>query len=184
MPDTVNSDVILKAKRGDIDAIALIYRRFNLDIFRYLFYRVNNQQAAEDITSDVFLRMIQSLPNYRLQGSPFQAWLFRIAHNLAIDFSRKASNRNQTQLTKDLVANDPDPAQVSERNLTSERLNLALTELGQDQRDVIALRFVVCLSIADTALVLNKSQDAVKGLQRRALTALRNLLTDLEVHNV
>jgi RNA polymerase sigma-70 factor (ECF subfamily) len=85
MQDTISSDVIERARQGDIAAVGIIFRHFHLGIYRYMHYRVYDHQAAEDLTSDVFIRMIKSLPRYRPQGIPFQAWLYRIAHNLLID---------------------------------------------------------------------------------------------------
>ena len=184
MPDALSSDVILNATRGDAAAVGMIYRRYHLSIFRYLVYRVNNQQEAEDLTSEVFVRMLGSLSRYRLQGAPFQAWLFRIARNLAIDHSRAAKVQNHVPLQESLADNNPGPEIAVDRKLTSERLNRALAKLNQDQRDVIILRFVVNMVIADTALVVDKSQDAVKGLQRRGLASLRKLLSDVEVDYV
>jgi len=184
MPDTLSSDVILNATRGDAAAVSMIYRHYHLSIFRYLFYRVNNRQTAEDLTSEVFIRMLGSLSRYRMQGVPFQAWLFRIARNLAIDHNRVAKVRNHVPLQETLAANNPGPETTVERKLTSERLNRAVAKLNQDQRDVIVLRFVVNLAIAETAMVVDKSQDAVKGLQRRGLASLRKLLSDVEVDYV
>ena len=184
MPDTISSDVIIKARLGDRSAVTTIYRHFNLRVFRYLYYRVNDLQTAEDLTSEVFLHMIKALPNYRQQGVPFQAWLYRIARNLVIDHNRKNGRFSQVQLPENLVAGNPDPLHAAEHQLTVERLRLALAKLNQEQREVIILRFIACLPISDTAMVIRKSNDAVKGLQRRGLQNLRKILNDVEVLHV
>lgn len=184
MQDTISSDVIERARQGDIAAVGIIFRHFHLGIYRYMYYRIYDHQVAEDLTSDVFIRMIKSLPRYRPQGIPFQAWLYRIAHNLLIDHIRKNGKVSQEQLGGNLIDDCPSPAVALERRLTSEHLKRALVRLNKDQRDVIILRFVICLPIADAALVLHKSENAVKGLQRRGLANLRVFLNDLEVSYV
>jgi len=184
MPDTPSSEVIKKAQVGDTSAVTTIYRHFNLRVFRYLYYRVNDQHTAEDLTSEVFLHMIKALPNYRLQGIPFQAWLYRIARNLVIDHSRKNGRYTQVQLPENLVAVSPDPLHAAEHQLTVESLRVALAKLNQEQREVIILRFIAGLPINETAIVIGKSINAVKGLQRRALLKLREILNDVEVIHV
>jgi RNA polymerase sigma-70 factor (ECF subfamily) len=184
MQEAISSDVVQRARQGDAAAVGAIFRQFHLGIYRYMVYRVNDQQAAEDLTSEVFMRMIKSLPRYRIQGIPFQAWLYRIARNLSIDHSRRNGKYSQVQLGENLVDDRPTPAVALEQHLTSEHLKGALTRLNKDQRDVIVLRFVVCLPIADTALVLHKSENAIKGLQRRGLANLRVFLSGVEVNYV
>ena len=183
MQGTISSDLILKAQHGDAAAIGAIYRSFHLGIYRYLFYRVADHQTAEDLTSEVFIRMIKSLPKYQVRGIPFQAWLYRIARNLVIDHSRRNGKYRQVLIQENLVANTPDPEAEAERSIESAMLKRALTRLNKEQQDVVLLRFVVCLPIADTALVLKKSHNAVKGLQRRGLANLREQLSVLEVRN-
>jgi RNA polymerase sigma-70 factor (ECF subfamily) len=182
MPHTIDTETILGAQAGRPDQVAALYEHYHAGIFRYLFYRVGDHQTAEDLTSEVFLRMIRSLGSYRVQGSPvpFQAWLFQIAHNLATDHYRRISNFQQAELTEDLPAFDPAPETRVEHHLSHERLQNALSRLNEDQRDVVILRFIAGLPIIDTARALHKSEDAVKGLQRRGLSALRESLSELE----
>jgi len=181
MTNAVTVDIIQSAKTGDLASVATLYERHRAGVFRYLFYRVGNRQTAEDLTSEVFLRMIRSLDGYRDRGISFQAWLFQIAHNLAIDHFRRDHNSWEVELLESLPANDPEPAAAVERKLTSESLQRALLKLEADQRDVVVLRFVVSMPIADVAQTLNRSEDAVKGLQRRGLIALRAVLAGSEV---
>jgi len=126
--------------------------------------------------------MIRNLAGYRLQGSsaPFQAWLFQIAHNLVTDHYRRVSIHPQVSLAEDLAASGPELDAGVERHMNHEHLRVALSELNDDQRDVVVLRFVVGLPIGDVARSLNKSEDAVKGLQRRGLSALKESLSRLE----
>jgi RNA polymerase sigma-70 factor (ECF subfamily) len=178
MLDEINSELISRAKNGDAVVIGALYERFRLSIFRYLYYRLGDQQMAEDLTSEVFLRMIRSLPGLSPNSLSFQAWLFQIARNLAIDHYRKMSVRDHVQLDENVISRDEDIDTSLERNLTSERLRRALSRLNPDQRDVIVLRFVADMPITQVAQTLHKSEDSVKGLQRRGLNTLREILAE------
>jgi RNA polymerase sigma-70 factor (ECF subfamily) len=184
MPDGIGEAVISRAQGGDAAAIGAVYEHYHLSVLRYLYYRVGDHQAAEDLTSEVFLRMIKALPRYRQRSTSFQAWLFRIARNLAVDHFRKLKVRQHSDLEEHLVAGEEAPETAVERSLTGERLRQAMTKLLDDQREVIALRFVAGMPIAQVSQTLGKSEAAVKGLQRRALMALRDILADWEVEYV
>jgi RNA polymerase sigma-70 factor (ECF subfamily) len=107
--------------------------------------------------------------------------LFRIARNIAIDHYRKNGRHPQASLHENLTDSNGFPEASLERTLTSEILNRALTELTEEQREVIILRFVAGLPIAEVSRALDKSEDAVKGLQRRALANLRQILKEWKV---
>lgn len=174
--------LITRAQQGDTDAIGALYECHRVGIFRYLFYRTGDTQIADDLTSEVFLRMIRSLSGYRLQNVAFQAWLFQIAHNLLNDHYRKMSVRNQVQLEENIMENpQTERSRPVEHSLNSVTLRKALDLLSGEQRDVIVMRFITGMPISEVAQALNKSEDAVKGLQRRALANLRELLTEWEV---
>ena len=183
MPIQVDPHLIIRAKEGDTDAIGELYECHRLGVFRYLYYRTGDAQTADDLTSEVFLRMIYSLSGYRLQGVAFQAWLFQIAHNLLNDHYRKMSVRNHIKL-EETVVDDPQipPSRPVENSLNSMTLQKALDRLSVDQRDVIVMRFITGMPISEVAQALHTSEDAVKGLQRRALTTLRDVLADWEIH--
>jgi RNA polymerase sigma-70 factor, ECF subfamily len=178
-----NTQLIVRAKQGDTAAIGELYERYRLGVYRYLYYRAGDTQIADDLTSEVFIRMIRALSGYQVQNSSFQAWLYQIAHNLLNDHYRKASNRNQVEL-EDNMSNDPlyRRSRPVEHTLNSVALKQALEVLSDEQRDVIVMRFISGMSIAEVAQSIHKSEDAVKGLQRRALSSLRAVLADLEVH--
>jgi RNA polymerase sigma-70 factor (ECF subfamily) len=186
MLNPVDTNTILGAQAGRSEQVTALYEHYHAGIFRYLYYRVGDRQTAEDLTSEVFLRMIRNLGQYRLQGSaaPFQAWLFQIAHNLATDHFRRTNNHPQLPLAEHLAAHDPGPDVSAEHHLSQEHLRQAFARLNEDQRDVVLLRFVVGLPISEVAHTLHKSEDAVKGLQRRGLSALRDSLNDMEASYV
>jgi RNA polymerase sigma-70 factor (ECF subfamily) len=184
MLQAITSDTIIQAQNGDSRMISALYQRYRVDVFRYLYYRTGNLQAAEDLTSEVFLRMLRAIENYQPTGVSFDAWLFQIARNVAIDHYRKSRHRQHLPLDDELVARDERVENSVERELISENLAEALAQLNETQRDVIVMRFVVGMRIAQVAQTLHKSEDAIKGLQRRGLMALRDILSDWEVHYV
>lgn len=184
MLQAITSDVILKAQKGDSRVISALYERYRVDIFRFLYYRTNDLQTAEDLTSDVFLRMIRAIDGFRPTNVPFEAWLFQIARNVAIDHYRKSRHRDHLHLEEEWVAKEEDVSQAVEHNLVSENLAKALAQLKEPQRDVIVMRFVVGLRISQVAQMLHKSEDSIKGLQRRGLMALREILENWEVDYV
>ena len=181
MPTDIQTDLLLRARNGDTAVIGAIYERFRLSVFRYLYYRISDRQIAEDLTSDVFLRMIRSIPAYRPGNVTFQAWLFQIARNIGIDHYRKMKFRNHVELEEDMPDKEHDLDASIDRSLTHKHLKNALAHLTEDQRDVIVLRFVANMPIAQVAQTLHKSEDAIKGLQRRGLMTLREILVDWEV---
>lgn len=166
--------LIRRAQQGDRGSIGWLFERFQPTIFRYLYYRIGERQAAEDLTSEVFVRMLRALPSYQLQAAPFQSWLFQIARNLAIDHFRQSGR--SAALTETLESKDPAPEAVLDQHLTHDELCGALSKLNDEQREVIILRFILALPIAEVAQMLGRSSDAVKGLQRRGLLALRETM--------
>jgi RNA polymerase sigma-70 factor (ECF subfamily) len=128
--------------------------------------------------------MIEALSNYDNQNISFQAWLFQIARNLSIDHYRKMGVRQDIQLKDNLPEPGDEPLDLITQELTSEKLRHALVELPVNQRDVIVMRFISGMPINEVAQVLHKSDDSIKGLQRRALLALREILVKWEVTNV
>lgn len=158
-----------------MDAAGELYDRHNDSIFRYVRSRVYDHQLAEDLTGEIFTRMVASLPEYRLTGVPFRAWLYRIAHNLVVDHHRKKGSRVLIPLeqAETLREEGHNPVAIVERQLTFERVQEVLADLDTSQQEVVALRFLVGMSLREVALTLKKSVAAVKSLQYRGLVALR-----------
>ncbi len=178
MQETINP--IEQARNGSPEAAGLLYHIHHPAIFRYLFYRTADRQAAEDLTGEVFLKMVQSLPGFTGGQPAFRAWLYQIARNLSIDHLRRIQAHPHQVLNEELRAPGLDPEHSTEANLNEAALRSALGRLPDDQKDVILMRFVEGLPLAETARILHKSEDAVKGLQRRALTALRQVMSITE----
>jgi RNA polymerase sigma-70 factor (ECF subfamily) len=176
MTYTVPGDIIARAQRGNPEATGALYTRYHQNIYRFLYYRIGDAHIAEDLTSEVFLKMVQALPTYRLDSTPFPAWLFQIARNLAIDHYRRSNAHPVAFLHENVNSPDLDLDSTVEFHLTCSGLADALASLDENQRDVLLLRFIEGMPIAEAANVLHKSEDAVKALQRRGLISLRMML--------
>ena len=166
--------VVERAQRGDAQAFSRLYEEYFEKIYRYIMIRVGSRVDAEDLTEQVFLKVLESIASFKWRGVPFSAWLFRIARNVVIDHLRKAK-KGSLPLSES-ASGGVDPALLAEKRLDIEQLNLALEKLTQAQREVVALRFAAGLSTAETGRALGKSEGAVKALQHSALVALRKRL--------
>lgn len=164
--------------------ISALYEQHHQSIFRYLYYRVGDQQAAEDLTSEVFLRMLRFISGFNPPSSSFPSWLFQIARNLVADYFRRSNSHDHLEFKENLSLASEDVDHAVERNLTNEVLRQALDHLSAEQRDVIILRFLAGMPITEVADALDRSEDSIKGLQRRAMIALREILIDWEVSYV
>jgi RNA polymerase sigma-70 factor (ECF subfamily) len=164
------------ACRGDPDAIAHLYQQHIQAIYRYISYRVPDCAAADDLTAEVFLRMVEGLPGYTPNGAPFEAWLYRIASARVADFYRAQTRHPQTALSE----TEPDRAVSPEGALQVEEeqaeLRAALHQLSAEHQDILLLRFVERKSHDEVAVLLGKSVTAIKSAQHRALSRLAELL--------
>jgi RNA polymerase sigma-70 factor (ECF subfamily) len=167
--------LIQRAKNGDSAAFSEIYDRHQPAIYRYIFYRVSTETIAEDLTSEVFVRLVDNIDDFTYQGRPLLAWLYTIARNLVNDHHRRAGRGEMVPLDETLPANAPDPEGVADLALNQRRLAAALDQLTEDQRQVILLRFIEDLDNRTVAQVLDKSYGAVKALQHRGLASLRRI---------
>ena len=174
--------LVRRAQQHDHEAFAQLYEEHFDKIYRYVTLKIGNETEAEDVTQQVFLNALQSIPSFKWKGIPFSAWLFRIAHNQVVDYLRK-KKRIAVPLDESLASNDNNPQSVAEHKLDIEQLLLATRQLTEAQREVISLRFTSELSIAQVAKVMGKSQGAVKALQHSAIVALRKALSVAENEN-
>jgi RNA polymerase sigma-70 factor (ECF subfamily) len=168
--------LIRRAQEGDAEAMAEIYQLYAPVIFRYFFFRVNDQATAEDLTGEVFLDLVKALPRYVERGIPFTAWLFRIAHARLVDHHRRARHRQTEELSESLTDHASDPEAEAVDRAQTRRLDEAMMALTDEQRLVIQLRFVEGFSLEETAQTMRKSIGAVKALQHRALRELARVL--------
>ncbi|WP_245715251.1 sigma-70 family RNA polymerase sigma factor [Nocardioides szechwanensis] len=168
------------ARTGDSDAFGLLYDHYQSSVYRFLYYRTRSATLAEDLTSETFFRALRSMTNFRWQGKDFGAWLMTIARNLATDHF-KAGRTRLEMTTEDMGAHDDStegPELTVLAGLTNEILLKALTQLPDEQRDCLVMRFLQGMSIAETAAVLGRSDGAVKQLQLRGVRNLAKLMPE------
>lgn len=170
--------LVNRAQTGEAEAIGRLYDQHQAEIFRYLWARVGERSVAEDLTGEVFMRMLTGLPTYRPSAAPFRAWLYQIARNLLIDHYRKFGTRTMDSLHQvETISDDtPDLVTMLDQRLTMERVHRALARLDEAQREVVTLRFLSGLSLQEVAQTVGKTENAVKALQHRGLAALRQIL--------
>ncbi len=166
--------LVLSAQRGDRDAFAQLYEANVERIYRYLLSRLAEPADAEDVTTEVFMQAMKSLPSYKSRGTPLIAWLFRIAHNQAVNFMKKNARRKETLLTETAAAYDSPEEEVLEKVRLGEVIE-SMDTLTDLQRQVLSLRFAADLSITEVAKVMDRKEGAVKFLQFSALRALRKV---------
>jgi RNA polymerase sigma-70 factor (ECF subfamily) len=170
-------DLVQRARQGDQEAFAQLYETHFDKIFRYVVVKIRNQTEAEDMTQQVFVKAYESIGSYQMQGVPFTAWLFRIAHNQMVDFVRKASKNKTVWLDETLQIKDESNLEGEvETKIEMEKVVLAAKELTKAQQEVISLRFAGGLSITEAAKTMRKSEGAIKALQHSAILALRKTL--------
>jgi len=168
--------LINRACRGDRDAIAALYQQHVQLIYRYISYRVPDSAVAEDLTAEVFLRMVESLPRYEQNGAPFEAWLYRIAMARVADYYRDRSRRPQEALSESEPDRELSPEGTLQVNEEAAEIRAALYQLSEEHQDILVLRFVERKSHSEVASMMGKSVTAVKSAQHRALARLAELM--------
>lgn len=168
--------LIRKAQRHDEQALATLCELFYEDVYTYFYYRVGNSDDAQDLTNDVFLRIVESIRSFESARGTFRTWVFGMAHHRLVDYRRRQSVRDHDPLTETITNPGDRPAAQAETWLTQERLRQALDALTEDQRQVIVLKFIEGLRNSEVAEILSKTEGAINALQYRALRTLRQVL--------
>lgn len=169
-----DANLVQRAKEGDKSAFVVLYERYQPPVFTYIYYRVDDLTLAEDLTAEVFVRLVAKIHTYRA-SSPLLAWLYTIARNLISDHYRQA--RRETPLFERTVMSTVDPTEEVHRHLRETELRAALKKLSEEQQQVVLLKFIERRSNAQIAALLGKTEGAVKSLQHRALETLRRILS-------
>lgn len=172
------SEIIARAKAGDTEAIGLLYERYAPQVRRYIASRLGDPQLAEDICSDVFVKMLEGLERYEDRGWPFSAWLYRIAYARTMDMLRQARRRPSVPLDESSpqALEPPDEAVIA--RIAYHEIQGVMRVLTSDQRLVLRLRFDEDRSLAEIAQSLGRTVGSVKALQHRGLTRLAQALAD------
>lgn len=167
-------NAVARAKTRDEDALRFLYLRYADNVYGYVCTIVRDEHEAEDVTQQIFAKLITALPRYESRLGPFSAWILRVAHNAAVDHvrARRAIPCEEVR--------SPDLLDESVARERCADLRSALETLTREQRDVIVLRFVLGLSPVEIAERLGRTEDAVRGLQHRGRQTLRQELVRLE----
>ena len=170
--------LVERAQQGDREALEELYLLHFDRIYSYLHVSVGNRHDAEDLTTQTFLKMLESIKRFRWRSAPFSAWLFRIAHNVAMDHFR-ASRRWQPEEDVPEPPGEEEPsAEAAALQSIGRQSMLELIEgLSHEQQQVLTLKFVFNFSNAEVATILGKTDGAIKSLQHRALVSLQQQLS-------
>jgi RNA polymerase sigma-70 factor, ECF subfamily len=164
---------IARAQSGDTEALHFLYVRYADEVLRYVTGLVGDHHLAEDITQSVFLKLMRVIGKYEPRDVPFGAWIFRVAHNVALD---------QIRATRALPVDDVGPTDDDRSRISHERgrdLRSALEQLPNEQREVLVLRHIVGLSPPEIAEVIGKTESSVHALHHRGRATLQGTLTEL-----
>jgi RNA polymerase sigma-70 factor (ECF subfamily) len=166
--------LVERAQQGEREALEELYLIHFDRIYGYLHVSVGNKHDAEDLTTQTFLKMIESLGTVRWQSAPFSAWLFRIAHNLAMDHFRA---RRRWQPEEDVPephgSEEPSAEFEAMQSIGRQSMMELIESLSPEQQQVLTLKFVFNFANADVATILGKTDGAIKSLQHRALASLQ-----------
>ncbi len=165
-------ELVQRAHKGDEAAVAQLYQTYAQRIYRYVAYRVSSSDDAEDLTAEVFVKMVEGLPSYRWTGAPFESWLYSIASARVIDFRRRNTRRPQSELSENLDSSEPVPEEQLLNLQEVETLRQAIGKLSDEQQNVLVLRFMERKGHQEVADIIGKSVSAVKSIQHRALIEL------------
>lgn len=169
--------VIREAGLGNKKALATLYQTHKVAIYTYVYYRVEgNAAVADDLTAEVFGRMVAKIQTFNQNGKPLLAWLYTIARNLISDHYRKEQQRDDGLSRYDSYSTNHDPEFSAQLTLDTQRMLCALKKITAEQQEVVILRFIEGRNVAETAEIMGKRIGAVKTLSRRALASMQRIM--------
>jgi RNA polymerase sigma-70 factor, ECF subfamily len=174
--DAAIDRLVADAQAGDSWAFGLIFDHFHEAVYRYIASRVQRPTDAEDLTQHVFVKALEALPRYEARGVPFGGWLFRLARNAVIDHVRTRHEHAGLDSIIGWTHGDAGPDEIAVVRQELDAIGAALASLTDEQRDAIALRFFAGLSAREAAEAMGKQEGTVRGLQFRAIAAIRRQL--------
>jgi RNA polymerase sigma-70 factor (ECF subfamily) len=164
----------------DSQAIGAVYDRYFPDVYRFVYYRLSDEQVAEDISSDVFVRLLEAVKKGRGPQTNLKGWLLATASNVVADHFRHAYRRPAETLLESVIDSAaPSLADEVDHRETVDSVRQAYDRLTPEQQNVLALRFGDGFSLDETAAVLQKNVNAIKALQFRALAALQRMIGEV-----
>ncbi len=177
-----DQQLLAQAKQLDQAALRALHERFYQPVARYIQFKVGDPHTVEDLCGEVFVRVIQGLKRGQTwQDSP-QGWIMGIARHVVADHYRQKERMSEVELSDGLAAaSETNPIHLAALNERKQLLEQAIQQLGEEQRDVILLRFIEGIDIQGVAKAINKTPGAVKALQYRALRALAEIMRDFSL---
>lgn len=177
-----DSELVALAKE-DKAAFGELYQRYLQKIYSYVYYRTGNVHDAEDLTAKVFIRALSHISNYVEKGVPFQAWLYRIAHNLVANWHRDQGRRKIIALDDYVVHSlrSEAPDRISEEREEQSQLLEAFRRLPDDRQQLVLLKFVERMSNAEIGVIMGRTEGAIKSLYHRTLLALREEMETIQM---
>ena len=169
------------ASSGNSEAFSFLYEQNVKRIYNYVYYRIGSEADAEDLTARVFHRAFAHIYTYQEKGVPFTAWLYRIAHNLTANWYRDNHRRREVSLEDhiDLPQQGELPEKTLEQNQEKELLLKAIRRLPADRQELLLLKFLEDLSNGQIAVIMGRTEGAIKSLYHRSLISLREELKSL-----
>lgn len=171
-------ELLAERAKTDLDAFGILYERHLKRIYNYIYYRTGNMHDAEDLTAKTFFQALANLQRYRIQGAPFAAWLYRIAHNIVANWHRDTGRRQAVQLDAIIELKDSGEDPETEAEAEEERVELhgAISRLPADRQQLLILKFVEQMANAEIAQVMGRTEGAVKALLHRTIGSLKTEL--------
>jgi RNA polymerase sigma-70 factor, ECF subfamily len=170
--------LVERAQKGDRAALEELYLIHFDRIYSYLHVSVGNKHDAEDLTTQTFLKMLESIGRFRWQSAPFSAWLFRIAHNLAMDHFRSRRRwQPEAEVPEPVDSEEPSAELEAMQSIGRESMRELIELLSPEQQQVLTLKFVFNFPNSDVAKILDKTEGAIKSLQHRALASLQKQIS-------
>jgi RNA polymerase sigma-70 factor, ECF subfamily len=174
--DAALERLVERARDGDGEAFGQLFDHFHGPLYRFIVSRVQRPADAEDLTQLVFVKVLEALPRYESRGIPFGGWLFRLARNAVIDFVRTRHEHAELDTVAERAGTEAAPDDLAVTREDIDAVGRALAVLTDEQREAIALRFFAGLSAREAAEAMGKQEGTIRGLQFRAIAALRREL--------
>lgn len=174
-------ELVTRGQQGDREALEELYLIHFDRIYSYLHVSVGNRHDAEDLTTQTFLKMLEKIGSFKWQSAPFAAWLFRIAHNLAMDHFRSRRRwQPEEEVPEPRGEEEPSAELAAMQTIGRESMLRLIDRLSPEQQQVLTLKFVFNLPNAEVAAILDKTEGAIKSLQHRALVSLQKQIAHHE----
>lgn len=176
--DSLPDPQLVELAKANQDAFGALYERYVGRIYNYVYYRTGNHHDAEDLTAMVFYRAMRHIQGYTERGVPFQAWLYRIAHNLIANWHRDRARRRIIPL-EEFAGPGPDadqPDEQAEGRAEHAALLDVIRQLPEERQQLLILKFIERLPNAEIGIIMGRTEGAIKSLYHRTLIALRDEL--------